>query len=407
MKLPMLATFALAAFPGLGQAQSSVPTTSKAGPEPPAAIEGRVLVVDVSGVGDFVSLADAVAAAPERALILVKTGVYPDPVVSSGKGITIQADAGATVEIGGAFLVEDVGPQSELTLSGLTFGAGFTVQDCRGSVRIHDCDVPHVDELAYYTGPWQSYTDLGSCGFGDSRQRILRSRDVSLVGCSFEGREGADFAVIDGSPGEHGLLVRRSKVALYHCQLIGGKGGLNLFLDHNVTFLGAGGDGLRVRGPGSQVTSCGLTGHGGDIASAMYPPVPCGGELVRVDAGSAIEACPVDDLFFSVPPIARAGQNPLYTISAPPGSPVFLMAAPSRDRRVFGAAAGILHLGSGLRLFPLGTMPASGVLSRPLPTPAPFQALGHIRVELQAYARVAGSDRYSEPQTVVTVDASL
>ncbi|MEM8709551.1 MAG: hypothetical protein AAGG01_01250, partial [Planctomycetota bacterium] len=102
--------------------------------------------------------------------------------------------------------------------------------------------------------------------------------------------------------------------------------------------------------------------------------------------------------------LARPGAPVMYTLSAPAGSEIYLMLAPRRAWREFIPAEGLLHLSSQLQLVPLGVMDAGGTLTRPFLAATPGWALGYTSIELQAFARVNGQDRYSEPRTLQVTD---
>ncbi len=79
------------------------------------------------------------------------------------------------------------------------------------------------------------------------------------------------------------------------------------------------------------------------------------------------------------------------------------LVALDRGWREFVASEGLLHVGAGFATFPLGVIPATGSLTRPILTPLSAWARAYAGVELQVVARVAGQDRYSEPRTLQSV----
>ncbi|MEM9380651.1 MAG: hypothetical protein AAGB93_11930 [Planctomycetota bacterium] len=403
------AALLLAAPPSLAAAQVTPPAQWAARSAPS---NDAVVVVDPSGAGDFLEVATAVSAAAPRTLVLVRSGTYAAPVTVRDRGLTLQADADATVVLTAPLLVEDVGAGHGVVVSGIELSAGFAVEDCAGTVRFDGCTTPPSGALAP-PPPGSQYWEWPSCGFGLSGQSVRDSGAVAFVGCALHGADGA-FVGVDGAPGQHGLQIERSTVALYHTVLRGGDGAPATASGHYPVASGAGGDGLRVRDASSVVRHCGLDAVGG--SGGTFAPGPngsfgvmfgCDGVPVRADAGSDVGGCVVDDLAFDVDPIVRDDVLPWYRIEAPAQSPVFLMLSPRSDWRTFAPASGVLHLHSSATVVPLGAMPSSGALFRPLPVTSPTSVLGHVRVEVQVYARVQGVDRYSEPRTVVVVDRAL
>src|SRR5262245_36482105 len=63
--------------------------------------QGHVLVVDAAhGPGsDYADLSDAVNAAADGDVLLVRSGNYQDPILLNAKGLTVVADVGATVQV--------------------------------------------------------------------------------------------------------------------------------------------------------------------------------------------------------------------------------------------------------------------------------------------------------------------
>lgn len=400
----------LLGVPSLAFAQTvrQLPPAADAPPAVPA--NDAVLVVDATGAGDFLEVSDAIAAALPRTLVLVRAGTYTAPVAIRGVGLTLQADAGAAVTLTEGLVVEDVAAGHGVVVAGMTLAGGFTIDGCEGTVRLDRCTTPPSGPIAP-PPPGTTYWNWPNCGFGLSYQCVRDSEAVTIVDCEFHGADGVSMFP-DGAPGHHGLQVELSTVALYHTILRGGEGYPATSTGHYPVASGAGGDGLRVRGADSVVRHCGLDAVGGlggthTGTGTFAVTFGCDGIAIRSHSLSTVDACVTDDLLFDVDPIVRDGELSWYTIEAPPQAPVYLMLAARSDWRTFAPASGILHLGSRAKVVPLGVMPASGTLHRPLPTAGPASILGHVRVELQVYARVQGIDRYSEPRTIVVVDPGL
>ena len=358
---------------------------------------GVVLVVDAAGQGDFTDLPQAIAAAPDRALLLVKPGAYQGATLA-GKGLRIESEVPGSVFVTSALRITGLPADKEVSLGGLVFDAAFEIHSCAGEVSVTGCAAPHNGGLVP-PPPGLHFSEYPNCGVGGARNQIVASAAVSLVECTFEGRNGLPIPC-DGSPGEHGLLVEDSRVAIYGGSFVGGSGA-DAYGCHGA-YAGAGGSGFKAVGVGTRVRVCdaSLTGGLGGRDFALFFFNGCPGQPYRPESGAVVELCSPDHVALDIDPLVQVGSLPTYTITGPPGASVFLLVAPTRGWREFTASEGVLHMGLGFATFPLGTMPASGTLSRPFPTPMPSWVRAFASVELQAYAQVAGQDRYSEPRAL-------
>ncbi|MDF1838311.1 MAG: hypothetical protein P1V35_10610, partial [Planctomycetota bacterium] len=243
-----------------------------------ATLNPPVWVVDASGGGDFLEIADAVAVAGEGSLVFVKPGTYHLPVVIDDRSVDVMADGMHQVVLTQPLTVQNQGQDKQVSIGGLELLEGFLIEDCLGPVQMQDCRVPATN-VAVGPPPGTMYNEWILCGIGESKQTVRNSSGVSFSDCEFHGAPGidADGSVVDGIPGQHGLLVEGSQVALYSCSLVGGFGGIGFGPGHYPSVSGSGGDGLRVKGMGSQVTHCGLVADGapagggiGDVSTVTF-----------------------------------------------------------------------------------------------------------------------------------------
>lgn len=365
----------------------------------PATPRGDVVIhVDASGQGDFTRLVDAIAAAPDGALLLVAPGAY-DGATISARSLKIQAESPADAEVTSRLYVDSIGATQEVHIGGLRFIEGFEVRDSAGEVDFSACSTLN-DGITVDPPPGVHFTNYPDCGIGLSRQTIVNSDAVTLVDCVFEGRDGTRFAVCDGSPGEHGVLAIDSRVTIYGGTLVGGDG--SDAPGCHGAYAGAGGDGVLGRGADTRVILCDVaaTGGTGGLDLELNWSHGCQGIASRAQDGALVESCPADHVTFEIVPAAAAGTAPSYTITGPAGADVWLMFSRSRGWREFPSDAGVLHMGGPFQFVSLGTLPASGSLTRPFPAPRPAWLGAYANVEIQAYALVNGADRYSEPRTL-------
>ncbi len=381
-------------------AQSGMVQLPGQGRSAPEARPDHAFVVDALGQGDFLDLPAAVASAPEGALLLVRAGDYSG-VTISGKSLRVQCEAPGAARVHGALLVADVGATQDVLLFGLELRAGLEVSRCAGEVSLTACSSP-TNAGPVPPPPWLNFWQYPLCGLGDVQHRVIDSAAVSLVDCAFHGRDGASTAC-DGSPGEHALSVTDSRVAVYGGVLAGGDGADGPGCHGG--YAGSGGDGLQAHGATTRVHVCDavLVGGEGGVYLNSFGLDGCDGIEARALGGAAVDHCPPAAVGLEIAALARTGDRPAYTITAPPGSDLFLLIAPARDWREFAAAEGVLHVSPGFTIVPLGTMPASGSFTRPFPAPGPEWGRAFANAELQVVARVSGQDRYSEPRSLNVV----
>jgi len=111
----------------------------------PAALAAQSFVVDASnGPGThYTSLAAAVSAVPEGAVLIVRAGSY-DPMSIQSKSLTVFCDAGAVIQTPlpwgvEALVIDGLGPQQSVVIRGLAIGvnrAALTIRNNEGLVDI-------------------------------------------------------------------------------------------------------------------------------------------------------------------------------------------------------------------------------------------------------------------------------
>lgn len=187
---------------------------------------GGVLVVDLAGGGDYLQIADAIAAAADGDTILVKPGTYAVGYVISGKGLTLVADQGADVLLYSPFLgplvstIENLQPDQTVVIRGID--GPLNLQSNLGAVRVEDCQLKgklgfcHPTLPGQVGGPGASVTDCASVAF---------ARCAIAGGDGFEIFQPGMFACC--SSGGTGLAVNNAHVALYDTTVIGGQATLS------------------------------------------------------------------------------------------------------------------------------------------------------------------------------------
>ena len=219
----------------------------------PATTRADVLVVSPPGQGgDHAQIADAVLAAADGDVILVRAGTYSAPVLADDKGVSVQAEAGVTPRLGGSLNVRNLAAGKTFSWRGVElrpfFGADpLVVDDNEGHVRFEDALI-------------QTNAEQGNGA------TVRRSGSVSFLRCDLRGAPGLNSCTdCPGTwpplPGGGGAFLRLSSVAFYDCFLRGGQGGSDVELEG--AFGARGGPGLEVVGGRVHLSGCALTGGGG------------------------------------------------------------------------------------------------------------------------------------------------
>ncbi len=223
-----------------------------------------VLTVDDDPGADFAFLSIAVNAAAEGDVVLVRDGNYSDAVTIAGKSLTLIAEAGGNVVLGGEITIRDLGPAQHVTVSGIEATGLMSpfdspppllIENCEGAVWIEDCSI---------NSGTSSFNSVNGAIVTNS-PRVVMVRTVSSGGNSV-------FTVEEGGTG---LSLFSSSVHLFDCELTGGPGSGQTFDPgtpggpgvsvRSDSFLYASGSSLQggVGGLGGSVFGCSDSGDGG------------------------------------------------------------------------------------------------------------------------------------------------
>ena len=379
--------------------------------------QGQVHVVDAAGGpgSDFTRLLPAVVAASDGDVVLVRSGEYffSDGVILTGKGLTIVAEAGASV-LTDRIQVRDLPSSSQVLIQGLDFRTdtiaadldddlgpmwfercsfgpqfglffgndGFYPTNCATVVlarsQLFEASQPPVSSAALLAegSRLHVFDSLlqGSAVDGSLSAVVLRqSSFLQLFGSTVHGGDGAPgtFLHCDGFPGGDGLTLQNmGRLVTLDSTIVGGAGGAPLDVTCNP---GADGEGLVVIG-GLPVALAG-TARSLEVASP-----------VRTDEQ-------VQATFTGVP-----GDRVWLKFSFQPGAG---QSSPFYDGEYLLAAPRFRALST--------TIPASGtlVVTAPAPQLAPGEA--SLVVYCQAFFRDAAGQRFvvSSPSALVLLDASF
>jgi hypothetical protein len=340
--------------------------------------QGQVLVVDPATPGAYATVQAAVDAAVSGDTVLVRDGEHLDSVTVDGKGLTIVGESAGGVEIGPLF-VRNLAVSLTVCVSriDLWFDSRVVLESNAGTVWIEECR--------------QELLDLGSSGDGRPGISVVESARVVLVRANFQGDgSGASVAV----PARAGLEVRGgSSVHAYDCTFEGGKGswttvwgtmqcqvggaGVETLSASDSVFL----SGSTARGGSGRYASQTLFGSdcsgGGAGVSAVGPvtvldslleggPGGINGTTSCAPAGvaytGAVELLAGDSLAFSTGPLAREGEDVVYSFRGPPTTPVWLMGSPFARPEHLPTLHGTRLLGTPRVIDFMGVTDAAGAL---------------------------------------------
>ncbi|MCA8952338.1 MAG: hypothetical protein KDE27_22705 [Planctomycetes bacterium] len=191
----------------------------------------QTYVVDVNvGPGfDFQQIRGAIPQVPDGATLLVRSGTYA-PFQVDGKAITILAEPGATVRLGGLF-PEPVqflngSPTQRMVLRGIELPWQLVVQNCAGPVHIEDVKIaPDSLQGSASTPYFLAFRcdQLFVRGLENSGTSDVIYSDAVFEDCRLSGRDATTMfsSTYTAAPG---LVVTDSDVAIVGCDIDGGAG---------------------------------------------------------------------------------------------------------------------------------------------------------------------------------------
>ena len=390
-------------------------------------------VDDGGGAGvDFIEIQDAVNGAAEGDVILVRTGNY-DPVVVSGKSLTIQAEFGSMVRLvdpcnctvsGFPMLeVRDLAAGQEVFIRGLVVGGsyfhpfGFPVEAVRVSnnngavwfenTRVADTNNFTIQGIVVSNSVGVTFSRCivsqnGSWGvppsfFGHGLEVI--DSNVAMFACTVNGgesagRQGGDAVVVDG-----GTFYASGS------SFLGGDGGNGT----GFTPDGAdGGDGLRVE-DGALVRlqdSTILGGAGGTAGSGGIDGVA--GQSTQIVSGALVPVIGTARTLVEASPVRAGVDDFVETFTGKPGDWVYRLYATDGQIPPVYLAFEKAPLVLDLNLFGdfMGVMDASGTMISATPSaPMPVGVDGAIITTQASFLDTDGTGFYFSAPSVISLVA--
>ena len=171
------------------------------------------LYVDPSGLGDHLLIQDAVDAALDDDLIIVRPGTFGETVVIDDKSLRVVAQIPGSVTLSGHLLVLNISKDQHVEL------VGFSVQGTAGSTNpalevLSSSGPVHLQDLQVVGGHANGFQAAMAVSVVDSAR-------LTITGSSFQGGGIYDAC---GTAGSTGLNVTRSRVAIWSSEIVGGRG---------------------------------------------------------------------------------------------------------------------------------------------------------------------------------------
>src|SRR5690606_21054232 len=198
-----------------------------------AAAQKVWVVAPVLGTGvDFTVIQDAVDAASDGDVVLVRAGTYAGFEID-GKGLTVAGDAPITLTDGSRVTVENTTAGQSVVVRGFSltthaFGA-LSIALCSGPVTIEDCAFSLLPSTAFFTAAAMAAAadvtlidcriSAGTGLRGPVPALSVSTSNLHLFGCTIE---GASSSV--RSPGAAGATVASSVLVVAGTTLRGGAG---------------------------------------------------------------------------------------------------------------------------------------------------------------------------------------
>jgi len=400
----------------------------------PALRAQNVYVVAGDGSGDFVQLQQAVDAAAQGDVILVRAhGARYAATVIQDKALTIVGDGAVRPGVEDV-VVRNLAGNRDVTLRFLDIAG--RVEILGGVITIQE---PGLELISNAGCVWLE--DLVICGadgipkWGGSEQGLPAlvvngSACVVAVDSATEGGSGGGSVGGSTYPGGHGGVVTSSQLALHGCSLVGGEGsyeslfpaeqgGIGLECNSATVFTSGssliGGDTGNVGGLTPDPTAAGLAVRDGSDVATLATSITSGGgdappgpPIEETGSPSSVEDLADDHRAFKLPPVLRELEPVRLQYRGQPGDLVLVQTSLRPSWMLVPALKGVQHLGVLIGGQLLGIVPPNGQLGPLVQVPAlPPGTLAATGFAQPLALELDGSLRVSAPTSIVVVDATI
>jgi hypothetical protein len=409
-----------------------------------ASAQVAVHVVDSLDPGAFHGVSQAVAAAADGDVILVRSLDVESQFTVSGKSLVIAADAGLhplaitgfaqnnhLLSQGfGHTIISDLLPGQRVVLRGVHFG-GLDLADVAGQVWLEDALVnftspamraTNVDSLVLHDVELKGPSSVNNSFFwkigGDGLE--LAGSGAVVHGVLADGGTGHDFSctafplVCSNSSGFDAVQMSgSSSLWLAGATLHGGNGGTGGFDGFTCWSGGNGGHGLLLASGSPHADLRAVTATGGFGA-----PGPAPGSCL-FGGGDGVDGQPVATLAggtqvqpgtavtLDAPSPLREGETLAVSVSGPAGLPLILLAGAGSGVLSIGAVSGPLLTGVPQLILPVGAVPAGGTLTLQATVPELGPGVQALSWTLQVVTVQAGQRIAGPATSLLLLDGSI
>lgn len=386
----------------------------------PAAAQSVRVVDDDGGPGvDHTSLQDAVDAAAEGEILLVKGGTY-GPLLLGDKSLVITAELGESVVVGQT-LLSNLSAPKRVTLTGLTIhanfgGTGLVLSNSPGQVLVTECTVVGQGIPLFQINTAVTVTGCASVTFSECVVSVDGASggypgldavlsDVHLYDCSVAaGNQG-----VEGLFGPPGAEVNGGFLFASGTTFRGGNGGVGV---DDLFFCNPGGDGglgLQVlSGAELRTVDCQFLGGlgGGPSPSGNCGPGAPGQGLDTTGAGS-VDDYGVTAHHFSVESPLREGASSVIEFNGEPNESVWFYWSLGMSQAHSGVIKGTIVPGPAPFTIFFGSVGPTGTLSLPITIPVEPALLSVALYEQAIFFDPLTRFVMTNPELSVVLDQSL
>ena len=384
-----------------------------------------VHVVDLaSGPGtDFTTLTAAIETASAGDILLVRPGIYDEPIALDGKALSIQADSGL-VRVSGICLSNQAATDTVL-VRGVEVRGGDVVcpggsfrpvflRDGTGvawleNVRLTEFSSPGISLASILIKDAGTlvltHSEIGSFLPNQPSESLLAVRSrVFAFDTELRGSPGFDDTIGLTLPtvGSVAVATQAGLMALHGGSAVGGRGG------NSAIFPGAdGGPGLRTFGASPEVFLRDIAVAGG--AGGVGVPNGAAAPAIDQQSGTILQSSAVHRSYTASSP-ARDDESVTVTLDGLAGDQVWIAyAIGAGTGSTIPQLDGYRVLQAPLAFVSLGRMPTSGTLTRSFPLRDLGPGVEGAVVYTQAYFRDANGGGFviGSPSAVTVVDRAF